>query len=461
LSRVIKSLIVFYFATYAPILLADNGCEPSLAALAGGSDNPGASREELVKEMARFFSAALQDRSHAAAFDHKLRAMAETLGEPVEALSKEIEALAESPVAQRQMREEREAKREEEKARLYLGLEPYLDRISEAHRRVIERELIDRGSVKPLVTGEVEFSFLGPHRVMVGDEDFWGDGQGQLKEVVFVPEDSFTLGQVPVTQLMYFLAALGSGVEPTPSEFKEGEGSVALNLDGREYRMKPNHPVEWVNFDEALAHAARVSEILGGSYGLPSETKWEFANRAGSSDMYHFGNDVALLPKYGWFNQNSGRQTQAVGELRPNGYGLYDTHGNVVEWTSSKVNGRVIRGGSWADGGKYLRSGDRGSVEPGRRSGALGFRLERTGLSKIQPSYTFTLGEPEPEAKPGLSKTQPSYSFTLGNPEPEANPSPVEVSVPPSPMDSIQVPNPPQPPSLIRRFLKRWRFPKN
>jgi hypothetical protein len=402
LLRVIKSLAVFYFATVAPFLLADKGCEPSLSALVAGSERSGVSREELVKEMALFFSAALQDKSHAAVFEIKLQAMAETLGEPVGALSRELEALAESPVSQREMREEREATRAAEKARLYLGLEPYLDRIGEAHRRVIERELIDRDLVSPLSTGEVEFKFVGPHRVMIGDEEFDGVNRGQLKEVVFVPRDSFALGQVPVTQLMYFLAALGSGVEPTPSKFKEGEGSVVLNLGGREYRIKPNHPVERVGFDEALAHAARVSKILGGSYGLPSEKKWEFANRAGSSDLYHFGNDVALLPKYGWFDQNSGKQTHAVGELRPNAYGLYDTHGNVREWTSFKDgSNRVLRGGSWRDDAQGLHSAYRYDRDAGIRGDALGFRLERTGLSEAHPSYPLTLGEPEPEAKPG------------------------------------------------------------
>jgi hypothetical protein len=389
---------------YVSALAYADGCGDAVALLGNEREQKhSVSREELVKDMAQFYSAVLQDSSHAEAFEIKLRAMAETLGEPVGALSREIEALAESPVAQREMRDEREATRAAEKARLYLGLEPYLDRIGEAHRRVIEKELIDRGLVSPLSTGEVEFIFEGPHRVMVGDEDFYGNGQGQLKEVVFEPEDSFALGQVPVTQLTYFLAALGRGVEPTPSKFREGEGSVVLSLDGRRYRLKPNHPVENVSFKKAVAHAARVSEILGGSYGLPSETKWEFANRAGSSDLYHFGNDVALLPKYGWFDQNSGKQTHAVGELRPNAYGLYDTQGNVWEWTSSRDGSyRVIRGGSWDLDAQSLRSAYRSDYgDPGYRYGDLGFRLERTGLSKAQPSYPLTLGEPEPEAKPG------------------------------------------------------------
>jgi hypothetical protein len=396
--------IHFVVATlFVSALAYADGCGDAVALLGNEREQKhSVSREELVKEMAQFYSAVLQDSSHAAVFDHKLRAMAETLGEPVGALSREIEALAESPVAQREMREEREAKRAQERTRLYVGLEPYLDRISKAHRRVIERELIDRDLVSPLSTGEVEFIFEGPHRIMVGDEDFWLNGQGQLKKVVFGPRDSFALGQVPVTQLMYFLAALGRGVDPTPSEFREGEGSVVLNLGGREYRMKANHPVEQVSFDEALAHAARVSEILGGSYGLPSEEKWEFANRAGSSDLYHFGNDRALLPKYGWFDQNSGEQTHAVGELRPNAYGLYDTHGNVWEWTSSKSgSNRVIRGGSWINDAQDLRSASRYGSPPGGRDGDLGFRLERTGQSKAHPSYPLALGKPEPEAKPG------------------------------------------------------------
>jgi hypothetical protein len=380
-----------------------DGCVDAVALLGNQAEQRhSVSREALMKEMAQFLSAALQDSSHAPAFELKLRAMAETLGESVGALSKEIEALAESPVSQREMREEREATRAAEKARLYLGLEPYLGRIGEAHRRVIESELIGRGLVKPLVTGEVEFIFEGPHRVIVGDEHVFGESEGQLKEVVFGPEDSFAMGQVPVTQLMYFLAALGRGVDPTPSKFKEGEGSVVLNLDGREYRLKPNHPVENVGFKEAIAHAARVSEILGGSYGLPWETKWEFANRAGSSDLYHFGRDEALLPKYGWFEQNSGNQTHAVGELFPNAYGLYDTHGNVWEWTHSKKGSdRVVRGGGWGSNAQDLRSAGRYRGGPGYRYGGLGFRLERTGLRRAEPSYTFTLGEPEPEAKPG------------------------------------------------------------
>jgi hypothetical protein len=391
----------FIMATlFASGLAYAGGCGDAVALLGNEREQKhSVSREELVKEMAQFFSTALQDKSHAEAFDHKLRAMAEALGEPVGALSKEIEALAESPVAQREMRDEREATRAAEKARLYLGLEPYLDRISKAHRRVIERELIDRDLVSPLSTGEVEFKFVGPHRVLIGDEDYWGESERRLKEVVFGPKDSFALGQVPVTQLMYFLAAIGrERVMPTPSGFREGEGGVVFSLGGREWRLKPNHPVEQVNFEEALAHAARVSEILDGNYSLPSELKWEFANRAGSSDWYHFGYDEPLLSRYGWFYRNSGEQTHAVGELLPNGYGLYDTHGNVWEWTLPKDGlSHVTRGGSWLSEAGDVRSAYRALGDASVSDGTVGFRLERTGHSKAQPSYPLTLGE----AKPG------------------------------------------------------------
>lgn len=88
-------------------------------------------------------------------------------------------------------------------------------------------------------------------------------------------------------------------------------------------------------------------------------------------------------------------QTIEVGSLQPNPYGLYDTHGNVSEWTCSLYDAeyhgdekmchseatsgeRVVRGGSWFDRPEYVRSASR-SVEDGDavKHNYLGFRLVR------------------------------------------------------------------------------------
>jgi formylglycine-generating enzyme required for sulfatase activity len=144
---------------------------------------------------------------------------------------------------------------------------------------------------------------------------------------------------------------------------------------------------------------------------LPSELKWEFANRAGSAFNFHFGDGETELARYAWFRRNSGGRTHAVGQLLPNAYALYDTHGNVWEWISSEQRSySVVRGGSWSNDARGLRSASRGHG-PGARFGALGFRLERQISGSARSYCTFTLGEPEPEAKPGSDTSTSLSSF--------------------------------------------------
>jgi formylglycine-generating enzyme required for sulfatase activity len=374
-----------------------------------GSEREPLLREVLLKEMASLYLEALQDRTLMPAFLMRLSEMASIEKQPEIDLYHEIEALSDSPSGLKAIQEVREVRKREEYAQLHAGLEPYLDRIGRKDREIIENELILRGLVFPLNTGEVEFKFQGKHRFIVGAEEVSGGDEGKKKEVSFGPRHGFAIGQVPVTQFMYFLAALGDeNAEATPSHFKEGEGSVVLRLDDGNVYFKPNHPVESVSVVEAEAHAARVSKITGVRYGLPTEIQWEFSNRAGSIGTYHFGDDRSLLSEYGWFNENSNNKSHPVGQLLPNAFNLYDMHGNVWEWTASRDGShRIYRGGGWSDDNWFQRSAVR-LADPvvdfygrGYRRSNRGLRLVRENPGNTPPAHTFTLAEPHSTGKLG------------------------------------------------------------
>ena len=137
-------------------------------------------------------------------------------------------------------------------------------------------------------------------------------------------------------------------------------------------------------------------------FRLPTEAEWEIAARAGMRTMYSFGGDETLLDQYGWFQNNSERQTHVAKELRPNLRGLFDMHGNVWEWChdwsgsyplgsmrvdpvgSSSGSFRVNRGGSWGDGAAYCRTAYRRRYQPTLRSTNGGLRVALVPFVRVE-----------------------------------------------------------------------------
>jgi formylglycine-generating enzyme required for sulfatase activity len=124
-------------------------------------------------------------------------------------------------------------------------------------------------------------------------------------------------------------------------------------------------------------------------YRLPTEAEWEYACRSGSQADYSFGEPAELLERYGWFNRNSLGHPHPVALLKPNDLGLFDMHGNVLqwmhngdndktfdrgEWVTGGASDRVIRGGCWLGAAGDCRAADRNGYD---RNGILGFRLAR------------------------------------------------------------------------------------
>lgn len=121
----------------------------------------------------------------------------------------------------------------------------------------------------------------------------------------------FWLGSMPVTQKQWNLI-----MDDNPSNF-----------------IGPSLPVDRVNWHKSREFISALNELAEHvSFRLPTEAEWEYACRAGTNTVYHFGDDSSMLREYAWFDANSSGRIQPTGEKKPNPWGLHDMYGNVWEW---------------------------------------------------------------------------------------------------------------------------------
>ncbi len=132
-------------------------------------------------------------------------------------------------------------------------------------------------------------------------------------------------------------------------------------------------------------------------YRLPTDAEWEFACRAGTTTPRYFGSDSIWLDKYAWCEGRT-QTTQPVGMLKPNAFGLFDMHGNVWEWCTTKWQlyrpqdtddnvpaARIgphdqmnLRGGAFASSAPHVRSSWINYEDATQKRPLFGFRVVRT-----------------------------------------------------------------------------------
>ena len=212
--------------------------------------------------------------------------------------------------------------------------------------------------------------------------DIKGTGSNDEQPVHEVSIERFAMGRYPVTFAEY-------------DQFAEATGRKKPNDEGW---GRDNRPVINVSWHDAVAYTEWLSEQTGQQYRLPTEAEWEYGARAGTETDYWWGNEIGKNRANcsGSGSQWSGKQTSPVGSFEANPFGLYDTAGNIWEWTCSEYEDTYrgkelrcfekshsksirlsLRGGSWVNGGAGLRSAVRGSGRPTDRGGFLGFRVSR------------------------------------------------------------------------------------
>jgi formylglycine-generating enzyme required for sulfatase activity len=186
----------------------------------------------------------------------------------------------------------------------------------------------------------------------------------------------FWLGQTEVTVAAYkrFVKATGRQMPREPIV----HGMIPLNPEWRNESM----PIVNVNWSDAHNYCMWA----GGR--IPSEAEWEYAARAGGTDVRDGSvDDIA------WYLNNSESQIHPVGQKRANAFGLYDMFGNVSEWVNDWYDAAyyksspaqdptgptsgmagILRGGSWYEGPEAARASWRSWTPRGAGTWANGFR---------------------------------------------------------------------------------------
>jgi formylglycine-generating enzyme required for sulfatase activity len=136
-------------------------------------------------------------------------------------------------------------------------------------------------------------------------------------------------------------------------------------------------PVDKMTLDEAREFCRLLSKLplenkAQRTYRLPTAIEWHIACRAGQENRI----PEDQLREYAWYDVTSKGRPHAVGQLKPNAFGLYDMLGNVGERVSYEVYGEHWVAGSKFSTGARFQTADQGHwIKGPLRVDDVGFRV--------------------------------------------------------------------------------------
>jgi len=142
----------------------------------------------------------------------------------------------------------------------------------------------------------------------------------------------------------------------------------------------PDLPATGMSYQQVVTTLESASTRLGVTLTLPSADEWEDAARAGAAGTSDFDPaDATARDARAWVAENQGgiAGAHAVAKRNPNAWGLYDTQGNVWEFTRARADDAicVLRGGSWSEPARTARFGNRVELPISIGHPAVGLRL--------------------------------------------------------------------------------------
>lgn len=231
--------------------------------------------------------------------------------------------------------------------------------------------------------------------------------------LAFIPPGSFVIGSpnpqpARVRDELQQTATFEHGFYMLRNEVTQQLYQRVMGTNPSRFTVQPSHPAERVSWYDAVEFCLRLSELEGRTIRLPTEIEWEYACRAGTTTLWHFGDDPRMMIRYANFADETSSSinsviarepfndgwagTSPVGMYLSNAWDMRDMHGNVWEWTSSEyfvdpmnpetpspattpTVSRVSKGGSWHDTRWTLRSAGRNPLKPEAKTSTLGFRI--------------------------------------------------------------------------------------
>jgi formylglycine-generating enzyme required for sulfatase activity len=239
------------------------------------------------------------------------------------------------------------------------------------------------GGTYPMGLGRAEAALMGSQPVA---RSLSLDPIETMQPQRFVSLDSFFISRYEVTQAQW---------------------QIVSNLPkvGRELSRDPSYikgdqlPVDQVSWEDANEFCNRLTRSTGRRYRLPTEAEWEYACRAGTTSLFHFGDKLAPdLANYRVSSVDAMAGPAPVGSKGvANRFGLFDMHGNVQEWCldtwhpnyvgapsdgraweGGDANSRVLRGGAWTSEALACGSAVRVKGSVTLRARSVGFRVVTT-----------------------------------------------------------------------------------
>ncbi|RKZ53827.1 MAG: formylglycine-generating enzyme family protein [Candidatus Parabeggiatoa sp. nov. 3] len=227
---------------------------------------------------------------------------------------------------------------------------------------------------------------LGPEMVLIPA------GQFQMRNT----QDKNSLEETAIQNVFVNRFAIGR-YEVTFEDYDRFVKATGQSKPDDEGWGRGNRPVMNVSWLDAIAYTKWLTQQTGKQYRLPTEAEWEYAARSNTDTQYWWGNEMRTKQANcdGCGSRWDNKKTAPVGSFTPNSFNLYDTVGNVYEWTCSeyedKYTGKeqccftsmnqnifhVIRGGSWYSLPNYVRTASRFRRRIDKHDFTIGFRVAR------------------------------------------------------------------------------------